>query len=73
MEVLQLYWRDEIILKNHLFQHDNSLVQTAKIITAFLAKYGFDISDHDHHPYSPHLNPIQYVWVEVELKRCLYK
>jgi len=52
-----------------VFQHDNSPVHTAKIITAFLEKYNFDVSNHS--LYSPDLNPIEYVWVE--LKRRLYK
>ena len=70
------------ILKNHLFrvreemyaegildpvfQHDNSPVHTAKIITAWLNKYGFDVTDHP--PYSPDLSPIEHVWVELKCR-----
>ena len=64
--------REEMYAKgilDPLFQHDNSPFHTPKIITAFLDKYGFDVSDHP--PYSPDLNPIEHV--RVELKRRLYK
>lgn len=38
-----------------LFQRDNSPIHTTKIITAFLDKYGFGVTDH---PYSSDLDPI---------------
>lgn len=46
------------------FQQDNAPVHKAHIVMDWLEKNNIDLVDHP--PYSPDLNPIEHVWVELK-------
>lgn len=46
------------------FQHDNAPVHTARIITEWFDHNNIELEAHP--PYSPDLNPIEHVWVELK-------
>lgn len=46
------------------FQHDNAPVHTARIITEWFDHNNIEVEAHP--PYSPDLNPIEHVWVELK-------
>lgn len=56
-------------LGDPVFQHDNSSIHTVHDVVDWLDYHSVDVEDHT--PLSPHLNPIEHVWVE--LKKRLHQ
>ena len=47
-----------------VFQQDNAPVHTASVITEWLEQHNVQVDEHP--PYSPDLNPIEHVWVDLK-------
>jgi len=56
-------------LEDILFQQDNAPVHKAYNVMDWLERHSIEVVDHS--PYSPDLNPIEHVWVE--LKKGLHQ